>query len=33
MFAAVTARAPDPTRARLAFLAGYLAVWTAFAAP
>jgi predicted metal-binding membrane protein len=32
LFAAVSARAPDPARARLAFLAGYLAVWTAFAA-
>lgn len=32
LFAVVTARAPDPARARLAFLAGYLAVWTAFAA-
>jgi predicted metal-binding membrane protein len=31
MFAVVTARAPGPTVARLAFLAGYLAVWTAFA--
>jgi predicted metal-binding membrane protein len=31
LFAVVTARAPDPARARLAFLAGYLAVWTAFA--
>jgi predicted metal-binding integral membrane protein DUF2182 len=32
LFTVVTARAPDPARARLAFLAGYLAVWTAFAA-
>jgi predicted metal-binding membrane protein len=31
LFGAVTARAPGPTVARLAFLAGYLAVWTAFA--
>ena len=31
LFGAVTARAPDPTVARLAFLAGYLAVWTGFA--
>jgi predicted metal-binding membrane protein len=31
LFDAVTARAPDPTVARLAFLAGYLAVWTGFA--
>lgn len=32
LFGAVTARAPAPTVARLTFLAGYLAVWTAFAA-
>jgi predicted metal-binding membrane protein len=31
LFSAVTARAPGPAPARLAFLAGYLAVWTAFA--
>jgi predicted metal-binding membrane protein len=31
LFGAVTARAPGPTVARLTFLAGYLAVWTAFA--
>ena len=31
LFGAVTARAPGPTAARLSFLAGYLAVWTAFA--
>jgi len=31
LFGVVTARAPGPAVARLAFLAGYLAVWTAFA--
>jgi predicted metal-binding membrane protein len=31
LFGAVSARAPDPMVARLSFLAGYLAVWTAFA--
>jgi predicted metal-binding membrane protein len=31
LFDVVTARAPDPTIARLAFLAGYLAIWTGFA--
>ena len=31
LFGAVTARAPGPTAARLTFLAGYLAVWAAFA--
>ncbi|HLU56642.1 MAG TPA: DUF2182 domain-containing protein [Pseudonocardia sp.] len=31
MFAVVSARAPGPAVARLVFLAGYLAVWTAFA--
>lgn len=31
MFDAVTARAPRPAAARAGFLAGYLAIWTAFA--
>jgi predicted metal-binding membrane protein len=31
MFDAVTARAPRPTAARAGFMAGYLAVWVAFA--
>jgi hypothetical protein len=32
MFAVVTARVPHPGSARLAFLAGYLAMWSGFAA-
>jgi predicted metal-binding membrane protein len=31
LFVPVSARAPRPVAARIAFLAGYLAVWTAFA--
>ncbi|MGH8966458.1 MAG: DUF2182 domain-containing protein, partial [Actinomycetes bacterium] len=31
LFVPVTARAPQPGRARAAFLAGYLVVWTGFA--
>ena len=32
MFVVVTARVPRPTGARMAFLAGYLALWSGFAA-
>jgi predicted metal-binding membrane protein len=32
MFVVVTARVPSPTGARVAFLAGYLALWSGFAA-